>query len=233
METNWFIKLHRKITDWEWYRDIPTKVLFIHLLAKVNFTEKKWQGRDIKKWEIITSLDRLSNETGLTVMQVRTALTKLKSTSEVTSKSTSTFTHIQLTRWEQYQSSITSEVTNQQQTDNKPITTTKEGNKEKKERIDTEIVSIETKNPNEEYFERIQTDTEAVIDTMNIPDEHRDRARQELFKFWNYWTEKDMRGKERWRKEKTFEVQRRLTTWLMNTKSISNQKSYDKPKFTR
>lgn len=126
-------------------------------------------------------------------MQVRTALTKLKSTSEVTSKSTSTFTHIQLTRWEQYQSSITSEVTNQQQTDNKPITTTKEGNKEKKERIDTEIVSIETKNPNEEYFERIQTDTEAVIDTMNIPDEHRDRARQELFKFWNYWTEKDMR----------------------------------------
>lgn len=233
METNWFIKLHRKITDWEWYRDIPTKVLFIHLLAKVNFTEKKWQGRDIKKWEIITSLDRLSNETGLTVMQVRTALTKLKSTSEVTSKSTSTFTHIQLTRWEQYQSSITSEVTNQQQTDNKPITTTKEGNKEKKERIDTEIVSIETKNPNEEYFERIQTDTEAVIDTMNIPDEHRDRARQELFKFWNYWTEKDMRWKERWRKEKTFEVQRRLTTWLMNTKSISNQKSYDKPKFTR
>ncbi len=232
METNWFIKLHRKITDWEWYRDIPTKVLFIHLLAKVNFTEKKWQGRDIKKWEIITSLDRLSNETGLTVMQVRTALTKLKSTSEVTSKSTSTFTHIQLTRWEQYQSSITSEVTNQQQTDNKPITTTKEGNKEKKERIDTEIVAS-TKNPNEEYFEKIQTDTESVIDTMNIPDEHRDRAKQELFKFWNYWTEKDMRWKERWRKEKTFEVQRRLTTWLMNTKSISNQKSYDKPKFTR
>lgn len=97
----------------------------------------------------------------------------------------------------------------------------------------TEIVSVETKNPNEEYFERIQTDTESVIDTMNIPDEHRDRAKQELFKFWNYWTEKDMRGKERWRKEKTFEVQRRLTTWLMNTKSISNQKSYDKPKFTR
>lgn len=61
------------------------------------------------------------------------------------------------------------------------------------ETIEPTGIVASTKNPNEEYFERIQTDTESVIDTMNIPDEHRDRARQELFKFWNYWTEKDMR----------------------------------------
>lgn len=141
MET--YIKLYRKLKDWEWYKDIPTKVLFLHLLIEVNFTEKKWQGREIKKWEIITSLDRLSHETGLTVMQVRTALTKLKSTNEITSRSTSTFTHIQLTKWEQYQGNITSEITNQQQTDNKRITTTKEGNKEKKERNNTYTESFE------------------------------------------------------------------------------------------
>lgn len=92
----------------------------------------------------------------------------------------------------------------------------------------TEIVSSETKNPNEEFFEKIQTDTDSVIDSMNIPEEQRDNARRELFKFWNYWTEKDMRGKERWRKEKTFEVQRRLTTWLLNTKFTSNQSQYEK-----
>lgn len=96
---------------------------------------------------------------------------------------------------------------------------------------DTEIVAS-TKNENEIFFENIQTETDTIIDKMNIPDEHRDRAREELFKFWNYWTEKDMRGKERWRKEKTFEVQRRLTTWLMNTKQFTN-KNYEKPKFTR
>lgn len=50
METNTtYIKLFRKIDNWEWYKDIPTKVLFFHLLIRVNFTEKKWQGRDIKK----------------------------------------------------------------------------------------------------------------------------------------------------------------------------------------
>ena len=33
--------------DWEWYDDINTKVLFIHLLIKSNWKEKKWRG--IKK----------------------------------------------------------------------------------------------------------------------------------------------------------------------------------------
>ncbi len=28
-----FIKLHRKIIDWEWYDDINTKTLFIHILS--------------------------------------------------------------------------------------------------------------------------------------------------------------------------------------------------------
>ena len=92
------------------------------------------------------------------------------------------------------------------------------------EPLTLEHIAIATKNPNEIFFERIQTDTDSIINSMNIAEEQRDNARRELFKFWNYWTEKDMRGKERWRKEKTFEVQRRLTTWLMNTKQFtSNQ----------
>lgn len=100
-------------------------------------------------------------------------------------------------------------------------------NKVKEIDTNTEIVSSET-NPNEIFFERIQTDTDSIINSMNIAEEQRDNARRELFKFWNYWTEKDMRGKERWRKEKTFEVQRRLTTWLLNTKFTSNQKTNGK-----
>lgn len=85
-----------------------------------------------------------------------------------------------------------------------------------------------TKNENEIFFETIQTDINSIIDTMNISEEQYENARRELFKFWNYWTEKDMRGKERWRKEKTFEVKRRMTTWLMNNKFNSNQSQYVK-----
>jgi hypothetical protein len=163
-------------------------------------------------------------------MQIRTALAKLKLTGEITSHSTNTFTHIQLQKWEQYQTSITSEVTNQQQTNNKPITTTKESKegKERKNNTNTEI-AISQKNENEELFEKIQNDTDSILDSMNIPELQIENAKRELFKFWNYWTEKDMRGKERWRKQPTFEVKRRLTSWLLNTKQFtSNHNDYEK-----
>lgn len=88
------------------------------------------------------------------------------------------------------------------------------------------VVVASTKNPNDIFFETIQNDTDSIIDSMNIPEEHIETARKELFKFWNYWTEKDMRWKERWRKEKTFEVQRRIATWFGNIKQFnSNQKT--------
>lgn len=104
----------------------------------------------------------------------------------------------------------------------------RKGKENKIKEIDTEIVAS-TKNENEDFFKKIETDTDSVISDMNIPPEHIENARREFFKFWNYWTEKDMRGKERWRKEKTFEAKRRLTTWLLNTKQFtSNQKTNGK-----
>ena len=44
-----FIKLHRKIIDWEWYDDINTKTLFIHILLMANFEDKKWHGETVKE----------------------------------------------------------------------------------------------------------------------------------------------------------------------------------------
>lgn len=115
------------------------------------------------------------------------------------------------------------------QSDGNAIKESKGKERKVNENTNTEIVSIETKKTeNEIFFETIQTDTDSIIDSMNIPEEQYENARRELFKFWNYWTEKDMRGKERWRKEKTFEVKRRLTTWLMNNKFNSNQSPYVK-----
>jgi phage replication O-like protein O len=45
----------------------------------------------------------------------------------------------------------------------------------------------------------------------------------ELNKFILYWTEKNSTGrKERWQMEKTFEVRRRLATWLTRVKQFTN-----------
>ena len=78
-----WITLHRKLLDWEWYDDIPVKVLFLHLLLKANYQPTKWRGQTIDEGELITSISSLSEETGLSIKQVRTALDKLQSTGEI------------------------------------------------------------------------------------------------------------------------------------------------------
>jgi DNA-binding transcriptional regulator YhcF (GntR family) len=78
-----WITLHRKMLEWEWYDDIPTCRLFVHLLLRANFKKCQWHGQTINEGELITSIGSLSEETGLTIKQVRRALDNLKTTGEI------------------------------------------------------------------------------------------------------------------------------------------------------
>jgi uncharacterized phage protein (TIGR02220 family) len=126
-----FIQLHRSLLGWEWYDDHNTKILFLHCLLKANYKDKNYRGKNIVRGSFITGFEVLSNEVGLSVQKTRTALTKLKSTNEITIKSTSQGTVIQVVKYNEYQQS-TSEITNEQQTNNKQITTTNNSNNIKK-----------------------------------------------------------------------------------------------------
>lgn len=125
MDIGW-IKLHRKLLDWEWYDDQNVFRLFIHCLLRANHKAKNWRGIAIESGEFITSYDRLSTETGLSVRNIRTSLNKLKTTGEVTSRSTSKYTVISITYWNDYQSSDKQtdkpETSDRQATDKRPTT---------------------------------------------------------------------------------------------------------------
>ena len=69
-----FIKLYDKILSWEWYSDINTFRLFVHLLLKANYKDLNFEGRKILRGQLVTSLSSLSSQTGLTVRQVRVSL---------------------------------------------------------------------------------------------------------------------------------------------------------------
>ena len=130
-----FIILHRKMLDWEWYDCKNTKILFLHLLLTVNWKNKKWKGKTIKRGEIITSREKLAEETLMSIQQIRTALNKLKSTNEITIKTTSKYTHITINKYNDYQENnqqINHQITINQPTNNQQITTTKQSNKETK-----------------------------------------------------------------------------------------------------
>ncbi|WP_027399078.1 hypothetical protein [Anaerovorax odorimutans] len=98
-----FIKVWRSLIKWEWYSDINTTRLFIHLLLTVNYETSKWQGNVIKRGERITTIANLSQETGLTQKQIRGSLDKLKKTGEITSKGTNKFTLITVENYSRYQ----------------------------------------------------------------------------------------------------------------------------------
>jgi hypothetical protein len=120
-----WIKLFRKIREWEWYQDGNTFRLFLELILTANIEDKKWRGVDVKRGQIITGRIKLSKILGVSEQSIRTSLTKLKSTNELTIKSTNKYTLITINNYNLYQQ-LTNKSTNEQPTTNQQLTTTKE-----------------------------------------------------------------------------------------------------------
>ena len=130
---NSYIKILRKLTEWEWYKKSEVVHLFIHLLLKANFANGKFQGVEVKRGQLITGLNTLSESTGITVQSIRTGLKALKSTGEITIKSTNRFSLVTIINYDIYQSfeekptgKSTGKLTNKQQAANKQLTTIEE-----------------------------------------------------------------------------------------------------------
>ena len=100
---NGFIKVHRQMVQWGWYKDSVVKDLFLHLLLTASFRETEWMGRTIKAGQVVTSYASLADELGFSVKQIRTALKKLKKTGEVASEGTNKYTVITIVNWGKYQ----------------------------------------------------------------------------------------------------------------------------------
>ena len=60
MLENGFVKLHRSLLKWEWYDDLNTFKLFMHLLLTVNYYDSKWHGVMIKRGSRAISRNKLA-----------------------------------------------------------------------------------------------------------------------------------------------------------------------------
>ena len=134
---NGYVKLHRKLFEWEWWDDINTFRLFVTILLLANWKPKRWRGRVIPRGSCWTSIPELAKKSGLTYQQTRTALDKLISTGEITDKVTSRGRLVTVANYDVYQSdveNVTDKITDinadNQQTNNRQVnrqvTTTEE-----------------------------------------------------------------------------------------------------------
>lgn len=129
-----WVCLHKKLTNWEWYTDVNTSHLFIYCLLKANYKQKDWQGIKIQRGSFVSSLSKISHETGLSIQSVRTSLKKLEKTKNLTNRSTNKYRYISIVNYDLYQDN-NKQLTNNQQTTNKQSTTTNNNNNLTKKQI--------------------------------------------------------------------------------------------------
>jgi hypothetical protein len=150
-----WIKLHRKLLEWEWYSKPVVKSVFIHSLLRANHKDGKWRGNDVKRGSYISSVDKLIDDLGHTRQEIRTALKHLKSTNELTTKSSAQHTVFIVVNYENYQDA-TNDLTNEQPTANQQSTTNKNDKNDKKKDI-TPLVQPKAK-PKKYKFNSYQLD---------------------------------------------------------------------------
>lgn len=127
-----YVKISRKILEWEWYKDINTKVLFLHILLKANWKPGRFQGTEVPRGSFVTSQQNLALETGLTLKNVRTALKHLENTGEVAVNRHPKFSIITIKNYDKYQSGG-SQVAVEGQSGGSQVATIEERKKERKE----------------------------------------------------------------------------------------------------
>lgn len=127
-----YIKLSRKLMEWEWYSNINTCRLFIHMLLKANWKDGKFEGKVIPRGSFVSSIGNLAKETNLTNDEIRTALKHLIFTKEITKQSFSKHTVFTVNNYAEYQD-IPKQIANQSPSSSHSIPTLFPTIEEKKE----------------------------------------------------------------------------------------------------
>lgn len=237
MDNGW-IKLHRKITDWEWSDDVNTFSLFVHLLILANFEDGKWHGIVVKRGQLISSYEKLAKICGISTQSVRTSINRLKSTGELTHQPHPNYGLFILNNYDEYQeaNSLTnSQPTVSQQSTNNNIRRIRKKEEEEVKKGESENTPTPAQTMKDflqmisEKGERYSNFTKQTSLSAHLTE---DIVRAELDRFANYWTELTRDGsRQRWELEKVFEVSKRLGTWFSKINNFSTNKNHQRAVF--
>ena len=173
--------------SWEWKREPNTIALFVHLLLMANSDETyKYKGELLGVGQLVTSLDDLHSQTGLTLQEVRTALKHLIKTGEVTSKTTNKYRIITICNYASYQlidmqgqqaeqQATNNQITSKQQAENIELLDSYEGIEDEPNKQANILANIPANNIQEYIFNILSTEEdnnkikilESIIHTLS------------------------------------------------------------------
>ncbi len=165
-----FVKLHRKLLNWEWIGDPNVVAVFVQILLRVNREPKRWKGIDIPIGSFFTSRATLAASCGLTEKQVRRALDVLELGRSIERKRAGSGLLLSLVKWEEYQEKEPKQ--GRQRADNRAEVGPDEGHSQGRQRATTEEVEKERSkevekeesSPEGEPADRRDPSVQAVVD---------------------------------------------------------------------
>lgn len=93
----------QNLKSWRWYHNSYMVHLWVNLLVSAN-NEDGWCGMiEVKRGQLMTSLSKLSADTGLSVRKIRTCLSNLEKSGEITENTTNHYRIITITNYSSYQ----------------------------------------------------------------------------------------------------------------------------------
>lgn len=161
-----FVKIYRSLLNWEWYDDVVTKTVFLHLLLTVSIDDQKWHGIVVKRGSRVSSYAKLAEETRLSVQQIRTAISHLESTGELTRSKHAKFTVFAINNYDEYQQATGKSTVNQQGANR---VTTRYQQQYKKDKKDKNNIYI-AENPDFEAAKSKKSDAkpyQEIVDYLN------------------------------------------------------------------
>src|SRR5690606_24965461 len=98
-----YIRLHRRMLEWEWFTDSAVMHVFVYLLLSARWKDGKWKGIDVPAGSTITSYGTIAASCGLTEKQARRAMDALKSADVIRVTRAGKGQLVTLAKWEEYQ----------------------------------------------------------------------------------------------------------------------------------
>lgn len=128
-----YVKLYRKMLEWEWMDEPVTVQVFVYCLLRANFETQRWHGVIIKPGQFVTSLSHMAKDLGISKSQLRTAIKHLILTQSIAQSVTQHATLITIEKWGDYQGAgekaaqlMTQHMTSQSHLNRTSIATNKE-----------------------------------------------------------------------------------------------------------
>jgi hypothetical protein len=231
---NGWIKIHRKILDWEWYGDTNMFRLWMHLLLKASTYDRDWMGMSISRGQVVTTLRELEEETGLTTRNLRTCIERLENDKQIDKQTTNKLSVITICKYDDYQVCDDDErQTNDKQNDKQ---TTNKAKKEEKSPLNPSLKNKESaKEGKKEKKHTIVCKEKVAAEAATLIQKRREAFYQSILPylgkytkemlrgFYDYWSELNKsKTRMRWELQPTWEIGKRLATWASKDNNFSN-----------